>query len=207
MNTVEDRTLEALVDGELEEAERAAALRRLDQDADGWRRLGLAFLADQELRRALAAPTARELETPRIRDVIRLTRPAVKANPQHRRRSMLLRWSMGLAASAACALLIFMLGTLAGRATSPLVDSTPPAHPAGNAGVAERKSEAPTATPPKQVAAAMPNLSASTRRELERRGFVVNERPRVVSVKQDGRTIQVLVNEIELRFVGRHSAL
>ena len=58
------------------------------------------------------------------------------------------------------------------------------------------------------IAAPVPTLTPAARKELERRGFAILERPRILSVKrEDGRTVQVLVNEIELRFVGRQSIL
>jgi hypothetical protein len=52
------------------------------------------------------------------------------------------------------------------------------------------------------------SLSPAVRHELERLGYRIWERPRVVSVQRpDGQTVHVLVNEVELRYVGRPFSL
>src|SRR5262249_14897641 len=51
-------------------------------------------------------------------------------------------------------------------------------------------------------------VTPAVRQQLERLGYRIQERPRVVSVKRsDGQTVQVLVNEVELRYVGRPFSL
>jgi hypothetical protein len=212
MNAVDERTLEALVDGELGESERAAVLRQLDETADGWRRLALAFLADQAMRETmstLAAPSRAEIEPASRRELLSMPRPAGSQPLGLAGRNGLRRWGLGLAACAACAVLAFFLGGWTIGSPTTIVDATPPSK-TSDPSIASKlptDSAAPPVSPVQQVASAMPNLSPSTRKELERRGFVLQERPRVVSLRQDGRVIQVLVNEIELRYVGQHSAL
>jgi hypothetical protein len=46
-------------------------------------------------------------------------------------------------------------------------------------------------------------LTPDARQVLERHGYRVQERPRVVSLRRpDGQTVQMLVNEVEVRYVG-----
>jgi anti-sigma factor RsiW len=196
MNAIDDRTLEALVDGELSEAERGDVLGQLDHSPDGWRRLALTFLADQTLRQSLAATRAVALN-----DVpVRWTMPGAGiAKP----RAAMRRWLIGAAACAACALLAFFLGMWSVPESVKVVQ-LPPALPGPDLATAQTtvQEKVQQETPP------MPTLTPSARKELERRGFVIQERPRVVPVQhQDGRMIKVLVNEIEVRFVGRQSIL
>jgi hypothetical protein len=53
MGRIDDRTLQQLVDGELDEQSYRETLIALADDPDGWRRCALAFLEDQLLRRQL----------------------------------------------------------------------------------------------------------------------------------------------------------
>lgn len=192
MNAIEDRTLEALVDGELSEPERAAVLGELDHSPDGWRRLALTFLADQTLKQTFAPTTQRAvvLSPPRL-VMSRVAKP----------RAAWRSWAPMAAACAASALLAFFLGMWSVPTAVQVVHTAP-----AEVSPAVAKAESPPAL--SQEAPAMPTLSLSARRELERRGFVIQERPRMVPVlRQDGRTIQVLINEIELQYVGRQSIL
>lgn len=55
---LDDATLDRLVDGELNAADRRRVIAALDAAPDGWRRCALAFLQAQDLRRQLGAWTA-----------------------------------------------------------------------------------------------------------------------------------------------------
>lgn len=175
------RLIDTLIDGELPESQRADLLRRLDQSPQGWRQLSLAFLEAHEWRQGLHAPR-----------VV----PEVRVAPlQIRRRTF--AW---VGTCVVSALLAFALGLLA---RGQRLESS----------FAKSVSLPPTAAtnvsaPDIQQAAMAPALTPAARQQLERLGFRVQERPRVVSVQRlDGQTVQVLVNEVELHFVGRPYSL
>ena len=55
MDDRNDRRLDLLVDGELDENDRRELLRGLDREPDGWRRCAMAFLEAQTWKQALGA--------------------------------------------------------------------------------------------------------------------------------------------------------
>lgn len=204
MNAVDDDALEALVDGELTEADRTELLRSLEADGTSWRRLAMAFLADQALRQALR-PHDGGMGA-RAMPVLAAAQPPARQPERFARR---LRWARGLAACLVCAALAFLAGVQVGRP-----DVSMDARGTGNRAPADEGSQVQMAThpvgplAPPSSGTPIPTLSPNARRELERMGFIVVERPRVLSVRrQDGQPVPVLVNEIELQFVGRPSTI
>jgi hypothetical protein len=69
----DDRLLERLVDGELNDAEYRALLAELEHRPDGWRRCALAFLEDQAWGRE-ARSARRQLDAPILQSVMGRTR-------------------------------------------------------------------------------------------------------------------------------------
>ena len=70
MDSRNDRRLDLLVDGELNEDDRGELLRGLDREPDGWRRCAMAFLEAQAWKQALGAmfrPAAQAEAKPRAR--------------------------------------------------------------------------------------------------------------------------------------------
>jgi hypothetical protein len=184
MNTTihdQSRLIDRLVDGELSGDERGELLSRLDQSADGWRMLALAFLEAQTWRSALhAAHDPKPEAEPRL---------PVMAQP---RRDRSLLW---LATCMATALLAFGVGRSRNVSQSPVEQTAK--QPVGTQSVT---THSPTESPAPQT---IPQLTPDSRQVLERHGYRVQERPRVVSLRRpDGQTVQMLVNEVEVRYVG-----
>jgi anti-sigma factor RsiW len=173
----QSRLIDRLVDGELSNNERGELLSRLDQSADGWRTLALAFLESQTWRSALHAPQESTLQSA----------PGLPAMGQPRRDRSLL-W---LATCVATALLAFGVGR----------SHNVPQSPVGQTAKQPVESQAVvTQSPAPQT---IPQLTPDARQVLERHGYRVQERPRVVSLRRpDGQTVQMLVNEVEVRYVG-----
>lgn len=216
MIAIDSRILEALVDGELPEVERGEVLRRLDGMEGGWKQLALAFLVDQALREALGRESAREIVRPVViaRQIPLIPSPSPQRGKG--RKSRVVRWAVGMAMCAAAFLLAFMLGTWNGRSAAENRTSREVAQHETSPSPKEAIQEparsphvtGPTAENVPTAGAPMPTLTAGARKELERQGFAVLERSRVVSLpRQDGQMVRVIVNEIELRYVGRHATL
>lgn len=185
----EGRLIDAIVDGEMQEPKRSDFLRRLEQSPCGWRRLSLAFLEAQAWRQALRSEGSQMSH-----------RRAATIRVRGQKRAV---WAGAWAVSA---LLTFSLGFLASGGFR----NSPPVHSRATAMEDNSKpsSEVRVAGPEAQTAAMARTLSPAARQKLERLGFRVHERPRVVSVLQpDGHTVQVLVHEVELHFVGRQYSL
>jgi anti-sigma factor RsiW len=177
----QSRLIDRLVDGQLSDDERSELLSRLDQSADGWRTLALAFLEAQTWHAALHA--ARDLK-PQVE-----LRLAAMAKPR-RERSLL--W---LATCVATALLAFGVGRSRNVPQSPVEQTVK--QPVKTPSVA---THSPTQSAAPQT---IPQLTPDARQVLERHGYRVQERPRVVSLRRpDGQTVQMLVNEVEVRYVG-----
>jgi hypothetical protein len=189
LESFDARLVDALVDGELNDRERADLLRRCEQSSEGWRWLAHAFLEAQAWRQALACPNGKPAAAPK-----NLPMPAHRVHS----RAHTIAW---LSAWAVSALLAFSLG-LSGRGlrheSQQLAAADPESPPATVAHPA----------PAEQPSAVGQALTPAVRQQLERLGYRIQERPRVVSVKRsDGLTVQVLVNEVELRYVGRPFSL
>lgn len=188
------RLMDALVDGELAEEPRADLLRRLEQMPDGWRRLSLAFLEAQAVRQAIgirAVSSANVEVTP--------ASSAKRANE----RSRVPTWT---SVCALVGLLAFGIGNFSARWQLPTAGESPSAstQAATSPGAGAKQDREPGAVAAMDAQAVTP----AVRKQLERLGYRVQERPRTVSVRRaDGQTVPVLVNEVEIRYVGRSSSL
>jgi len=186
LETFDARLLDALVDGELNEQDRTDLLRRCDRSPDSWRQLAHVFLEAQAWRQALAFPAGKPAESPM---------PASAARSPMRRLAWISAWAVS-------AILAFSLG-LTERGSRHQSQTELIGAGSGSLPVAA----APPAAAEQQPAVAQ-TLTPAVRQQLERLGYRIQERPRVVSVKRsDGLTVQVLVNEVELRYVGRPFSL
>ena len=212
-----DAALDRLVDGRLDEAERRALLLSLDEERDGWRRCALAFLEDQAWRAALgeAAPVPKVIEHPPI--AIRHPRP------QARR----------LAVAASLLAATFAAGFATGGASrvgpQPLVAERKPTEaiaaapgrpaemPIRNVGwfdvVDGTDGESPPGRVPiyegpgldeKWLRDQPPSVPDYVRAQWERKGYQVEERRRLVSLDlEDGRRVEIPVDEVNVEFVGQ----
>ncbi|HET6424028.1 MAG TPA: hypothetical protein VFG20_10120 [Planctomycetaceae bacterium] len=98
-----DLSLDRLIDGEMSPEEQRRLLEQLELDPNGWRRVGLAFLEAQALRRS-----CRELVAPTVSAGL----PLVMTSTPPRTR-------VRLVTSAVALLLAFTLGGMTGRMWSP----------------------------------------------------------------------------------------
>jgi anti-sigma factor RsiW len=190
LETFDARLLDALVDGELNERERTELLRRCDRSPASWRQLAQAFLEAQAWRQALTFAERKPGGTPRS-----LPMPAQRARSRARTFAWISAWAVS-------ALLAFSLGLTErggrweSRQNELVAAGSAPAIAAAHPAAAD------------QQTAMGQTLTPAVRQQLERLGYRIQERPRVVSVKRsDGLTVQVLVNEVELRYVGRPFSL
>jgi hypothetical protein len=193
---LDDRVLDRLVDGELDDAERGQALRALDAEPDGWRRCATAFLEAQCWRTALTTESAAESS----RTAAAVVRP---------------RWTgFGrLGAIAAAIAVAFLTGFLA-RGVSGRNDDVARGRPDGQQARAAYASSAAGTQPAPLAPAPDPNASQEllrqpsalpeyVRRQLERQGYEVKGDRKLMSVAlKDGRQVTVPVETFKYRFVG-----
>jgi hypothetical protein len=170
--------LDRLVDGELDEAARAALLRQLDGEPGGWKRCALAFLEAQAWRQAISAD-AETSPAPRI------IQPAPARFPVSRQ----------LMALAAAVVVAFGVGFVS-RDPAPVERHHPLAGGALTQALAvEGASQSPGVSP------AVPE---SLRRQMERQGYRVDGDRKLVPVAlEDGRKVTVPVDTVSLRYVGQ----
>jgi hypothetical protein len=229
-NRVSDSLIDRLVDGELDETERQRLLDRLEIEPGGWRRCALAFLEAQEWTRTLSCSS--ETVASRCQGTVSQspTEFGETAHVARRRREPAGRRFQRAARLAAGILLAFASGWMASVATRPLDSPTAP-----NQGVAvsaalttskaptaiaqERRgptgetdlerSEASVVPPPDDSswdAEAPLVVSEPVRRELERQGYRVEQRSGLISMElQDGQSLAVPVDEVELHYVGNRT--
>ena len=172
--------LDRLVDGELEDAERAALLSQLDREPDGWKRCALAFLESQAWRQALAADSLASGEP-------KLQTHATRRTPSR-------RW-MGLAASV---LIAFSVGFAARRPGTSDGASVP-----GGRIVAQRAETVPAAAP-RRAAATVSAVPEHLRLQMERQGYQVDGERKLVPVAlDDGRKVAVPIDTVSMRYVGQ----
>lgn len=182
------RLFDALVDGELPARQRTDLLQRLDQMPGGWRQLSMAFLEAQEWRLALNVPDSNSRERTAL----------APRRALHRK----FAW---LGTGVAAALVSFWLGLSTDRMVERSTPQSASSVHADSPGIASATSSRAHDVTPTSLAR---TLTPAARQQLERLGFRVQERPRVVSIQQpDGQTVQVLVHEVELQFVGRPYSL
>jgi hypothetical protein len=218
--------IERLIDGELDEASRAAFLMRLETAPGGWRRCALAFLEAQAWREALHSPEAADIafeQDPAVRfSTNGVSLPEV--GPKVRRRHH--RPAFKAARIAAAVVAAFGAGWIArelsrpapamiarpsvsGRVRRP--DLHPPSLPAPQEGeaLALTPSPQPVSTSETTDLAPAPPLGtvgplpASLVRQLQRRGYLVEQRERTLSMDfDDGRHLSVPVGEVKVQYVG-----
>jgi anti-sigma factor RsiW len=196
---LDDRLIDRLVDGELSQADRRAALARLEAEPDGWRRCALAFLEGQSWRESLEPLTASGREPVADRSLGQARRLAFSN----------LRT---LTAVAAGILTAFALGWAAhhefsaGRNRAPLANVETPGPTSTAKSLQPVSAEVPadslTAVEPPD---SMPIPDAVVR-AFERRGVRVERSQRLVSLElKDGRRLPVPVDEVRLRYVGNRT--
>lgn len=180
--------IDRLVDGELEEAERASLLRSLDREPDGWKRCALAFLESQAWREA-AGEGAMRPALPGPGGAARAPQP------------VLLRRLMAVAAMVAVAFCVGFVSrdavsTRGGSrmATQIARQSTPSDGPASFPATQVARIDSPLPTP-------VPEL---LRLRMERQGYRVEGDRRVVPVALgDGHKLAVPVDTVSMKYVGQ----
>jgi hypothetical protein len=229
-NQVSETLIDRLVDGELDETERQSLLARLEIEPGGWRRCALAFLEAQEWARTFSSTSETfALDRPGIAAHSSLA-PGETANNPRQRREPATRRFRRVGILAAGILLAFASGWLASAATRPADFSTAPVQTAAVSDV-PKTSEAPNSAAEvsqnstdhtdleraqlpvvrlpedsSRVAEAPLVLSDPVRRELERQGYRVEQRTGLVSMElEDGQSLAVPVDEVELRYVGNRT--
>ncbi|AGA30198.1 hypothetical protein [Singulisphaera acidiphila] len=228
---VDDHWIDRLVDGELEETERCRLLALLEAEPGGWRRCALAFLEAQTWSRTLTLASASVTETLDSNSQGQVTNALIPfdrpVNPLRPLREPVSRRFPIRGILAAGILLAFACGWLAGGATQTF---RPTAAPLPTGGATEvltsldepnrdsdpgRESAEPPAPdqaePPLRPQLEVPTSKAGAplvltdpvRRELERQGYHVRQRSGLVSMKlENGQSLAVPVDEVELRYVG-----
>ena len=223
MNPLEDpnhpeveRSIDRLVDGDLDDLQRRELLARIDGDPDGWRRCALAFLEDQAWRRALAGTPAAAAPSP-------IAVAGGRARPSARRLAMA---ASLLAATSADGLAIggasrspgSIVHDLPGALGSGSPTSPPGPGPIREVGWIDLVDGSSGESPPPRVPILAgpglddrwlrdqpPTVPGYVRAQWERQGYQVDERRRLVSVVlDDGRRVSIPVDEVELEYVGQH---
>ena len=176
--SVEVSPIDRLVDGELGDADRAALLRELDREPDGWKRCAHAFLEAQAWGQAFA-DDARVLPLGAV--------PPRKWRLERHKHS----------AIAAVVVVAFLTGFV----------SRGPGDDSGNRPDAIRSLAQQTETPaaPRNtVAAASSAVPEYLRRRIERQGYEVDGNLTIVPVAlDDGRKVALPVETVSLRYVGQ----
>ena len=185
---IDQTVLDRLVDGELDVAARAAALRALEAEPGGWRRCAMAFLEAQAWRDAAAAD---------VKPTVGVVRPQTTA-----RRTPSVRHVVGIAAAVAIAFSAGFVARSGGPARdvtsvdeTGTTDGAPP--PVGASASTGHTAGGESAPPP----AAVPEY---LRRQMEREGYeVTGDRKLVPVALEDGRKVAVPVETVSYRYVGR----
>ena len=227
----DDRRVDLLVDGELDEAERRELLTSLEQEPGGWRRCALAFLESQCWKQALgpiAQPTAAEPSA-----------TSVPSRPAAARRLRLGGHLATLAAMAACSWSRWASarncrssGTAAPaptgrrpgrssivmplprqRMSSPQADPNAgnwrtvtlsvPDGPQGNARTVELPVFERPSIDPAWVQSLPPTVRPDLLRSLQQLGYEVRQRRGLFPLEMnDGRQLVVPVDRVEVQYVG-----
>ncbi len=181
MNTL-DRSIDLLIDGELDEGARRILLEKLDAEPDGWRRCALAFLEAQAWQSAVKIAAK-----PASNPVFVLSKP-IKKNA-----------AMSWLARAACVLVVFAVGWSLGRnrgesRPTEVVRAAPTIAPTT---VAARPTE--SETPP-------PQAPSYLQAKLEREGFKIEQRVMIVPGRTpSGQRVNIPIEQTKVRFVGNRS--
>jgi hypothetical protein len=220
--------IDRLVEGDLDEAGRRAALLRLEAEPDGWRRCALAFLEAQAWREALGE-VARSAWEPATAAGPALAPPA--RPPRPRRLRLAASWAAGLAAA-------FALGwasggsarTESGREVALAPTGPPKQRPGAEAEAPPppqlaRVDTAPEPPGPPRVPDPAPSGPAPdgpptipgparaasppgavpeyVLGQLRRRGYRVEQERGVLIGVRGGRRVAVPVEQVKIRYVGR----
>ena len=209
-----DVAIDRLVDGCLDDAERRVLLLKLEDEPDGWRRCALAFLEDQAWRAALGVPAA-----PNV-----LKAPAVVPR---RRWPVMLRMSAAASVLAATFAAGFATGGAPRSGIEPATGwqaaskadparsgiALPPIREVGYVDVVDASNgESPPGRVPILAGPGLderwlreqpPSVPEYVRAQWERKGYQVDERRRLVSLDlEDGRRVEIPVDEVNVEFVG-----
>jgi hypothetical protein len=180
---VDDRLLDLLVDGELDDGRRAELFRALDADPQGWKRCALTFLEAQAWGDGLQT-AARPAAAPRSVTSRRL--PVVRR----------------FASIAAAIVVAFLTGLIARDAARPQSYARDPG-PERPAKISDTLPVAMTSDGGDAGAVAPATLPEYVRRQLERQGYEVQGDRKMMSVAlKDGRQVTVPVETYKYRFVG-----
>jgi len=175
--SIDQATLDRLVDGEMDEPARAALLRALDREPDGWKRCALAFLQAQAWREVAG------------------TLPAVAPVPATRP-GWPVRVLRQVTAVAAVVAVAFCAGFVS-RGNGP---SQRFALDDGHTS----PSAASTPAPPSAINNDSTAIPEYVRARMEREGYRVEGGRKVVEVALgDGRKVAVPVDTVSYRFVGQ----
>jgi hypothetical protein len=230
-NQVDDRLIDRLVDGELEETERQRLLALLETEPGGWRRCALAFLEAQAWTRTFASAS----ETESIdsghpgmttHSLINSGRPAKLI----RRRDPVRRRIQKAGILAAGILIAFASGWIASGATRPFSPGPAPLPSGGVAELLESSNGPKLASDPGREPTEPPDFEQTepplvpqlkdpswkteaplvftepVRREWERQGYHVQQRSGLVSLElENGESVAVPVDEVELRYIGNRT--
>jgi hypothetical protein len=227
----EAATLDRLVEGTLASDERRAVLLRLEADPDGWRRCALAFLEAQAWREALGG-LADEMRAPAPSDLVpvrRIARPRLRVLA--RAAALLVAFGLGwmLARGGAPSTerppgpgngaLIVQAAPPVAPAPPSTTEPTAPEPPDAPPILAEAAPDPPAADravrfvpvgfrPALRTAAPAPRnapdaVPPDLRGRLARRGYRVEQRPGLATLDlEDGRRVDVPVEEVRLQYVG-----
>jgi anti-sigma factor RsiW len=215
-----DETIDALVDGTLDDDHRRTLLLDLEADPEGWRRCAMAFLEAQAWTQALA-PLADHQTTPRSLvlvtedvQVVPLSSGETPISGERRwdvRRPI--RLAMRSCLAAGLLALAFGAGLFANRLSSqdrPTIAASTPS-PATPPPVV---SQVPTPEfmdvaandPIDEFAAAMDTTPGHVRRQLASQGYKVEQRRMLVDVPlEDGRLVAVPVDQVSFEYVGNQA--
>jgi hypothetical protein len=219
-NSLDNNAIDRLVDGELNDNERSELLLALENEPDGWRRCALAFLEDQAWRSALKSRSSTNRTTGPVVIAPTVARPS---------KPWLLRTLMAASIIGAA----FAAGFAAGGISrgSPQVElvKSEPAKPVERATKAQREpirevgwinivdpssGESPSQRVPilsgpgvdeRWLREKPPTVPDYIRARLERQGYQVEEKRKLVSVTlEDGRRVSIPVDEVALDYVGQN---
>jgi hypothetical protein len=219
--SVDGRSIDRLVDGELSASERRELLLRLENDPEGWRRCALAFLEDQAWRQAFGAVASAD---PKPLPTTGSTTP----EPARTGKSWLRQVSIAatiLASTFASGFasrgfirstprLDLAKADLPGPTTVPLATRPDEIREVGSFDLLDGSAgeSAPQRYPilagpgldDQWLRSQPPSVPDYVRARWERQGYQVAERRKLMSVLlEDGRQVSIPVDEVEVDYVGQ----
>ena len=209
-NTLDQRLLDRLVDGEIANEERRELLRRLESEPDGWRRCALAFLEAQAWWDSLADVAASpEGKSPATQQYI--TPNGDVGQSLRSGNSHVVRLVASLIALSACLTVAFATGWILHKkpAEAPanhlVANAQPSDAPAVRPAASDQASASATVAsqqlPPAGKEPATP-LDALVKK-WEQRGYRAERQERLVPMEtKDGRKVTVPVQEFRFQYMG-----